>query len=55
MNILMVTFSPSMITHAKSAPVHNMLSEQTLALADHQFRKSSNSKVGFMDGEVKAK
>ena len=34
--------SSPMITQAKSAPVHNMFSEQTLALADHQFRKSPN-------------
>ena len=47
--------SSSMITQAKSAPVHNMFSEQTLALADHQFRKSPISKVGFIDGKVKAK
>ena len=47
--------SLSMMAQAKSDPVHSMFSEQTFALADHQFRKSPNSKVGFIDGKVKAK
>ena len=46
--------STPIITQDKSAPVHNMFSEQTLALADHQFRKPPNSKVGFIYGKVKA-
>ena len=47
--------SPSMMTQAKSAPVHNMFSEQTLVLAYYQFRRSPNSIVGLIDGKVKAK
>ena len=47
--------SSSLITQVKSAPVHNMFSEQTLALADHQLIKSPNLKVGFIDGKVMAK
>ena len=50
----LATLSPSKCCQSKSAPVHNMFSEQTLGLADHQLRRAHNAKIGFIDGKVKA-
>ena len=50
----LTTLSPSKCCQSKSAPVHNMFSEQTLGLADHQLRLAHNAKIGFIDGKVKA-
>ena len=44
--------SPSIVHQASSAPVHNMIAEHTLGLADYLYRKASNIKVGFLDGKV---
>ena len=41
------------VHQASSVPVHNMFSEHALGLADYHYRKASNIKVGFLDGNVK--
>ena len=38
---------------SKAAPVHNMLSEQTLGLVDYHVRHAPNASIGFIDGKVK--
>ena len=38
---------------SKAAPVHNMLSEQTLGLVDYHVRHAPNTSIGFIDGKVK--
>jgi len=44
-----------MLIQTKSAPIHNMFSEETLGLTDHQFRRAPNASIGFIDGKVKAR
>ena len=50
----LATLSPSKCFQSKSAPVHNMFSEQTYGLADHQLRRAHNAKIGSIDRKVKA-
>ena len=44
-----------MLSRSQGAPIHNMHSEQTLALTDHQIRRARNATIGFVDGKVKSK
>ena len=44
-----------MLSRSQSAPIHNMHSEQTLALTDHQIRHARNATIDFVDGKVKSK
>ena len=37
-----------MLSRSQGTPIHNMHSEQTLALTDHQIRRAT---VGFVDGK----
>ena len=39
-----------MLSRSQGAPIHNMHSEQTLALTDHQIRRARNATIGFVDG-----
>ena len=43
-----------MLQLAKSAPVHNIFSEQVLGMTDHQYHRAPNATMGFIDGKVKA-
>ena len=43
---------PSSALQTSSAPAHNMFAEKMLVLADHHFRRSQNTKIGFVDGKV---
>ena len=43
------------LSRSQGAPIHNMHSEQTLALTDHQIRRARNATIGFVDGKVKSK
>ena len=40
---------------SQGAPIHNMHSEQTLALTDHQIRRARNATIVFVDSKVKSK
>ena len=46
--------SKDMLLRSQAAPVHNMLSEQTLGLADYHVRHAPNVNihVGFIDGKM---
>ena len=35
--------------------IHNIFSEETLGLTDHQFSRAPNASIGFIDGKVKAR
>ena len=43
------------LSRSQGAPIHNMYSEQILALTDHQIRRARNATIGFVDGKVKSK
>ena len=43
-----------MLQLAKSAPVHNIYSEQVLGMSDHQYHRAPNATMGIIDGKVKA-
>ena len=43
-----------MLKQAKSAPVHNIMSERILGMTDHQTHRAANATVGFIEGKVKA-
>ena len=45
--------SKDMLVKSQAAPVHNMLSEQTLGLVDYHVRHAPNANMGFIDGKVK--
>ena len=45
--------SNDMLVRSQAAPVHNMLSEQTLGLVDYHVRHAPNANIGFIDGKVK--
>ena len=42
-----------MLVKSQAAPVHKMLSEQTLGLVDYHVRHAPNANMGFIDGKVK--
>ena len=44
-----------MLSRSQGAPTHNMHSEQTLALTDHQICCVRNPTIGFVDSKVKSK
>ena len=37
----------------QAAPLHNMLSEQTLGLVDYHVQHASNANIGFIDWKAK--
>ena len=43
-----------MLKQAKSAPVHNIMSERILGMTDHQTHRAANATMGFIEGKVKA-
>ena len=45
--------SKDMLVKSQTAPVHNMLSEQTLGLVDYHVRHAPNANMDFIDGKVK--
>ena len=45
--------SKDMLVRSQAAPVHKMLSEQTLGLVEYHVRHAPNVNIGFIDGKVK--
>ena len=45
--------SSDVLTQGESAPTHNIFSEQTLGMVDHQFCRAPNATFGFIDGKIK--
>ena len=43
-----------MLEQAKSAPLHNIMSERILGMTDHQSHRAANATMGFIEGKVKA-
>jgi hypothetical protein len=43
-----------MLRITKSAPLHNIYSEQVLGMTDHQYHRAPNATMGFIDGKVRA-
>ena len=42
-----------MLVRSQAAPVHNMLSEQTLGLVDYHLWHAPNANIGFIVGKIK--
>ena len=45
--------SKDILVRIQAAPLHNMLSEQTLGLVDYHVHHAPNAKIGFIDGKAK--
>ena len=41
------------LVRIQAAPLHNMLSEQTLGLVDYHVHHAPNANIGFIDGKAK--
>ena len=46
--------TPEMIEITKAAPLHNIFSDQVLAMTDHRYHRAPNATMGFIDSKVKA-
>ena len=47
--------SEEMIQRSKSAPIHNIFSEQVLGMTDHQYHRALNATMDFIDGKGQTK
>ena len=53
-NWYLSTPTKQMLKRAKSAPVHNIMSERILGMTDHQTQRAANATMGFIEGKAKA-
>ena len=45
--------SEDILVRIQAAPLHTMLSEQTLGLVDYHVHHAPNANIGFIDGKAK--
>ena len=49
---MVLSITHQKIVRSQAAPLHNMLSEQTLGLVDYHVQHAPNANIGFIDGKA---